>query len=208
MHRQSMRVSYEPCRRQDASQYHTEIGLLKPVCSCQLRSCVTLQTFRRFAASAPNLPNPLLCPVCYVARLQHLLSARQSCCFGLEHFDCLVYGHHGLRLQPQLSKRSVIPHGTTDMKLQQPLVEIFRVVCERGSSLFGLIDASQKVWLTAGRLGVEGMALQLRLCKRPRPQERDKLVGTWHVYSIVGGAITTANAAPTTLYGKDNALNF
>jgi len=50
----------------------------------------------------------------------------------------------------------------------------------------------QVVWITAGRLAVEGLALQLKLQKLARCSERDKTAGTWHAYQIVGGACAVA----------------
>jgi hypothetical protein len=47
--------------------------------------------------------------------------------------------------------------------------------------------------VTAGRLAVNGLALQLKLRRLQRCQERDKDTGTWHAYRMVGGACAVAN---------------
>lgn len=53
--------------------------------------------------------------------------------------------------------------------------------------------------MTAGRLGVEGLVLQLRLRKVDLAEERDHTAGTWHAYHIVGGAVTMSDATPELL---------
>ena len=51
---------------------------------------------------------------------------------------------------------------------------------------------AQVIWVTAGRLAVDGLALQLKLRRLRRCQERDKGTGTWHAYRVVGGACAVA----------------
>ncbi len=64
---------------------------------------------------------------------------------------------------------------------------------------------------------MEGLVLQLRLCKTARAEERDRRLGTWHAFHIVGGAVTAADADPdvspdegpgTTVNCGQTALNF
>ena len=45
------------------------------------------------------------------------------------------------------------------------------------------------VWLTVGSLGGSGLALQLKLNRLDRPEERDKDAGVWFPYVPVGGAL-------------------
>jgi hypothetical protein len=52
---------------------------------------------------------------------------------------------------------------------------------------------AQVIWVTAGRLAADGLALQLKLRRLRRCQERDKDTGTWHAYRVVGGACAVAD---------------
>lgn len=50
------------------------------------------------------------------------------------------------------------------------------------------------MWITIGRLGENGLALQLRLKRTAEPSERDKAEGTWHVYHVIRGVVTLRDA--------------
>ncbi|KAG2497473.1 hypothetical protein HYH03_004627 [Edaphochlamys debaryana] len=51
-------------------------------------------------------------------------------------------------------------------------------------------EGAAVLWVTVGLLAVDGLALQIKLKKAPKPKERDRVAGVWYAYHPVAGALT------------------
>ncbi|PNW79580.1 hypothetical protein CHLRE_08g358751v5 [Chlamydomonas reinhardtii] len=51
-------------------------------------------------------------------------------------------------------------------------------------------EGAAVLWVTVGLLAVDGLALQVKLKKAPKPKERDRVAGVWYAYHPVAGALT------------------
>ncbi|GIL46757.1 hypothetical protein Vafri_3666 [Volvox africanus] len=51
-------------------------------------------------------------------------------------------------------------------------------------------EGAAALWVTVGLLAVDGLVLQVKLKKAPKPKERDRVAGVWYAYHPVAGALT------------------
>lgn len=51
-------------------------------------------------------------------------------------------------------------------------------------------EGAPVLWVTVGLLAVDGVVLQVKLKKAPKPKERDRIAGVWYAYHPVAGALT------------------
>ncbi|GFR49693.1 hypothetical protein Agub_g11843 [Astrephomene gubernaculifera] len=51
-------------------------------------------------------------------------------------------------------------------------------------------EGAAVLWVTVGLLAVDGVVLQIKLKKAPKPKERDRVAGVWYAYHPVAGALT------------------
>ncbi|KXZ43602.1 hypothetical protein GPECTOR_85g332 [Gonium pectorale] len=51
-------------------------------------------------------------------------------------------------------------------------------------------EGAPVLWVTVGLLAVDGLVLQVKLKKAPKPKERDRVAGVWYAYHPVAGALT------------------
>lgn len=92
----------------------------------------------------------------------------------------------GTRPLPAVGK-AVVRHGEAQAEALLQLPELPLRDSEEGAPV---------LWVTVGLLAVDGLALQIKLKKAPKPKERDRVSGVWYAYHPVAGALTLLRQQP------------